>query len=502
MLPLPDEVRSLPGSRTGRPLGVVCVVFAAVFLSLLFAVSVRAQEQRTIQASVLEDKIRGGFLGQLFGNLNGRPHEFKYIENPGAIESYTPNLSEGAVTDDDTDIEWVYLYYMQKDDLLRLPYSRIEEIWKTHLNQWIWSSNRYARSLMDLNIPPPLTGTIALNPFAEYNISGQFVSESFGLIAPGMPGVAGQLGRHYLHVTVENEPIQALQLFTTMIAEAFFEENLQSLIKTGATAVDPSSRVAEVIRDVRSWYREDPQDWRPARRKLTQKWLYAGSIRDHRTRNGYEVNTACTLIALLYGDGDFAETLRIAFSLGWDADNTAATAGTIVGVIRGHRWMKAQGWKVRDIYENSRRPGMPTDETISSYAARLVDLAKRSILHHGGQVREGRTGAYFVIPHFPSLKIELLASPASRREQLRRAWSSRLRNDLDASPALRARAAYLAIALGEAKRLELESPVLWKAAVRTLNQEFPELIKWLFIASGPVAIELQARARSAGIEAP
>ena len=40
------------------------------------------------------------------------------------------------------------------------------------------------------------------------------------------------------------------------------------------------------------------------------------------------------------------------------------------------------------------------------------------------------------------------------------------------------------------------------AVFGSLNQEFSELIKWLFIASGPVAIELQARARSAGIEAP
>lgn len=478
-----------------------CRVLPGLFCFLSLTAWAAETGHREIRASLLEDKIRGGFLGQVFGNLNGRPHEFKYIEEPGEISAYTPDLSEGAVTDDDTDIEWLYVYYMQKDGVLLLPYPRIEEIWKAHLNDWIWSSNRYARSLMELGIPAPLTGSMALNPFAEYNISGQFVSESFGLVAPGMPTVAGRLGRHYLHVTVENEPIQALQLLTTMIAEAFFEDNIETLIQTGLTAVDPSSRVAELVDDVLLWHEENPRDWRLARRRLTEKWLYAGSLRDHRTRNGYEVNTACTLMALLYGGGDFAETLRIAFSLGWDADNTAATAGTIVGVIRGETWMKSQGWPVLDVYQNTRRPGMPMNETITSYAARLVDLARRSILRNGGRTIEGENGLTYAIPHHPPLEVQLLTSPLSGREQLRRAWRDRLGADL-ARPGLEARAAYLAIALGEAKRLEMASPELWSAAVRMLQRDSAELIKWLFIASGPVALELQARARSAGIEPP
>ena len=48
-------------------------------------------------------------LAQVIGNLNGLPHEFKYINEPGQIERYAPGLPKGAQTDDDTDIEWVYL---------------------------------------------------------------------------------------------------------------------------------------------------------------------------------------------------------------------------------------------------------------------------------------------------------------------------------------------------------------------------------------------------------
>src|SRR5687768_364138 len=67
-----------------------------------------------IPADVLEDKVRGGMLGQILGNLNGLPHEMKYINEPGNVERYTPALPDGARTDDDTDIEWVYVVEMQR----------------------------------------------------------------------------------------------------------------------------------------------------------------------------------------------------------------------------------------------------------------------------------------------------------------------------------------------------------------------------------------------------
>jgi len=63
-----------------------------------------------------------------------------------------------------------------------------------HINEHIWCSNLYVRRLMDIGIDPPLTGSLALNPWGNFNISGQFVCETFGLISPGMPQTAGRIG--------------------------------------------------------------------------------------------------------------------------------------------------------------------------------------------------------------------------------------------------------------------------------------------------------------------
>ena len=333
------------------------------------------QKYSDISAETLRDKIRGGLLGQMLGNLNGIEHEMQYIAEPGNVKTYVPALPEGAQTDDDTDFEWVYICAMQDEGKVLLPYSTITELWRSRINRGIWCSNQYARVLMDLDFEPPLTGNLVLNPWADFNISGQFLCETFGLLAPGMPRTAEEIGLHYTRVTIDGEPAQTTQLFTAMIAQAFLLSDIDELLDLGLEAIDAKSEIYQIVNDVRAWHSRYPENWRKTRQLIKEKYsLYNGEMRD---RNGYELNTASTIAALLYGKGDFAETLRTAFNFGWDADNTAATAGTIIGVTWGYRRMMQQGWQIVDRYRNTKREGMPENETITSFADRLVDIAEQ-----------------------------------------------------------------------------------------------------------------------------
>src|SRR5688572_29949992 len=94
-------------------------------------------------ADEVDDKIRGGMLAQVLGNLNGLPHEFKYIDEPGNVLTYTPSLPKGAFTDDDTDIEWVYLTEISRSGVIELPPERISALWKRHINRRIFCANLY-----------------------------------------------------------------------------------------------------------------------------------------------------------------------------------------------------------------------------------------------------------------------------------------------------------------------------------------------------------------------
>ena len=456
-----------------------------------------------IPAQSLADKIHGGLLGQLLGNLNGLAHEMRYIEKPGDVDQYTPALPEGARTDDDTDLEWIYIVAIQRGPTVFLPPREINTLWKKHVNQRIWCANRYARELMNLGIEPPLTGQVAVNPWSDFNISGQFVCESFGLVAPAMPQTAARIGLHYTRVTIDGEPAQTTQLFTTMIATAFTTDRMDEILDAGAAALDPKSEIHRIVADVRGWHGEHPDDWRATRRLVAEKYThYDGAMRD---RNGYELNTASTIAALLYGEGDFVETLRTAFNFGWDADNNAATAGTILGVIKGHRWMQAQRWQIVDRYLNTSRPGMPDDETITRFADRLTAVADRVIVERGGHKTEVDGATVYRIRGEKPANVEPLPDAAEQfahlRSKLKPGIEAALAHDTDVTIQQRARAVYLAICFDLAEPLRRQHPERWSQALDALDQ-YPGLLRALAESPTPAAAELRKQAAAVGVEMP
>jgi len=465
-----------------------------------------------MSVEVLRDKIRGGLLGQLLGNLNGLKHEMQYINEPGNVEEYTPALPEGARTDDDTDLEWVYIVAMQRHNSIVLPPHLIVKLWRERINKRIWCSNQYARQLMDIGFEPPLTGSIVFNPWADFNISGQFICESFGLLAPGMPKTAARIGLNYTRVTIDAEPAQTTQLFTSMIATAFVTDEIDNILEAGLKAVDENCAIRQIVTDVRQWHHLYPGDWRTTRRLVKEKYSrHNGAMRD---RNGYELNTASTIAALLYGEGDFVKTLMTAFNFGWDADNNAATAGTIIGLIKGYRWMMKQSWKIVDRYHNTTREDMPMDETISSFADRIIDLAEKVITEQGGRKQniDGQI-VYHIHLEKPTNIVPLsnLAEQTARLQfEMKSAIETTITNESRPSKTGRdenddrklAFAAYSAICLDLAQDLKQNYPEQWSKALKALNN-CPKVVQVLFFHSPfPAGDELRRKAIAAGLEKP
>lgn len=367
--------------------------FAAAILAGLFTASTvwtafaqdpaLAFTTREITRVVLLDRIYGGWVGTLIGGIEGLPHEFKYNEQPRATLPDFTFLKEGARTDDDNDFEWTHLWFMDKEGVIKLPYPRIVEIWKANMNSGLWVANKKARALMDVGVVPPETGNVARNPHAWYNLSGQFCVESYGLIAPGMPQAAADIGLHYAHVAVSEEPVQATQFWTSLIAlRAFHEGPLEDGLQQALAAVDPKSCMAEVVVDARKAFHAHLDDWKAARQEIREKWL------TQRKWNGNStpVNGAEVCLALLYGNDDFYRTLQYAMALGDDADCNAATAGTVVGARLGFKRIATlPQFQMPDRYVNKTRPQLPAECKVSEQAETMLRVAERIILANGGE---------------------------------------------------------------------------------------------------------------------
>jgi hypothetical protein len=304
---------------------------------------------------------------------------------------------------------------------------------------------------------------------------------------------------NYTRVAIDGEPAQSTQLFTAMIAMAFVESDVDRLLDAGLASVDPASKMAEVVRETRTICREHPDDWRAARQEIKRRWQkYDGEMRD---RNGYELNGACTIAALIYGRKDLVETLRHAFNLGWDCDNNAATAGTIVGVIHGRKWMNEQGWDIADVYRNTTRDEMPMDETISSLEDTVINCARIAIVEHGGAVPslDGQ-GVYRIRLESPGV-VYPLATPAQQLTLARESLLPELERLLDGANVDRAQAAYIALCLDEVEPLQRRHPDKWGKALVDL-QGRPEVVRNLFRAPEPGGAPLRERAKRAGLMPP
>jgi hypothetical protein len=253
--------------------------------------------------------------------------------------------------------------------------------------------------------------------------------------------------------------------------------------------------------DVRRWHKENPRDWRVTRQLTKDKYCKYGG---HDMRDGVWLNGASTISALLYGDGDWVQTVRSAFNFGWDADNNAAASGTILGVLRGNKVLKSQGWDIKDLYRNTSRDDMPDGETITSYSDRLVALAQRNISEHGGaQATVNGKSVYRIktekpsnVEPLPDLKKQYATMRSQTRGEIEKGVISGV-SALD-----KARAAYLAICLDFAPELKEKHSAQWTAAIAAL-QGYPRVLQAIFYeAPFPAGDRIREKATAAGLQKP
>lgn len=351
-------------------------------------------EGRTIRRTrqQIRDRIHGAWAGMLIGGIEGLVHEFKHIDEPRRDLPHYALLPDGARSDDDNDFEWTHLYFMDRERTAKIPYPRLVEIWKANMNAGIWCANLQARRLMDRGIQPPRTSDPALNSFAPYNLAGQFTVEAYGMVAPGMPQTAADIGLHYARVAVCGEPLQAVQYWTTLISlAAVSDQPLEGLLTESLKAVDPASAAAEAVRIAIAQFQKHPSDWRAARQHFHARWFVPrpGTAPGKWNDNSTPLNGAMVVLALLYGGGDFYKTGQYAMALGYDADCNAATACAVIGARVGFSAIQTlPGFRMPDRYINRTRPQLPPECRISDQIDVMMRVCERLIISNGGQAIE------------------------------------------------------------------------------------------------------------------
>jgi len=176
-------------------------------------------------------------------------------------------------------------------------------------------------------------------------------SNSSGLIAPGMPNRVIELGEKFGRLMNYGDGLYAGQCVGGMYAEAFFTDDMVTIVKAGLRCIPKDSQYAEMVRDLLAWYRKNPDDWEKTWEWIEEKYhknsAYVHGLCSGKGAKGdysidAKLNGAYIIMGLLYGKGDFDKTIVISTRCGQDSDCNPSNAGGILFTTVGFSKLPAR----------------------------------------------------------------------------------------------------------------------------------------------------------------
>lgn len=293
------------------------------------------------------ERVYAGFLGMNVGIRLGAPIEpeawtYDRIRDVyGDIRGYVKDYRTFSADDDaNGPVFFVRALYDDAVDRELTP----EDVGKAWLNYtregigmfWWGGENVSTEHTAFLNlkrgIPAPRSGAIETNGLimAE-QIGGQIFIDSWGLLFPGRIGKAADYAETAASVSHDGNGLYGARFMAACIASAFEATSIGEIVRTGLRTIPHDSTYAGVVRAVVDFHAAHPGDFRACRQYLETDWGY-----DKYTGVCHIIpNAGVCVLALLYGEGDFARTVEIASMCGWDTDCNAGNVGTILGVHQG-----------------------------------------------------------------------------------------------------------------------------------------------------------------------
>ena len=300
------------------------------------------------------ERVYAGVLGKLIGVYLGRPFEGwtyeRILRELGPINYYVHDRRDVAlrnhqlvVTDDDIAGTFAFPRALADNGYPRqLTAEQIGQTWLNYVVEersifwWggIGNSTEHTAYLrLKSGIPAPCSGSIALNgkTVAE-QIGAQIFIDGWAMVSPGNPEQAAYLAEQAALVSHDGEAVHAAKLLAAMEAQAFVEDDVQRLLQVGLGFVSKESLIRRVVEDVRDWHAGDNEhDWQRTRALIAERYGY-----DKFAGNCHVVpNHALIILALLYGQNSFQETMHIVSTAGWDTDCNAGNVGCLFGIKNG-----------------------------------------------------------------------------------------------------------------------------------------------------------------------
>lgn len=276
---------------------------------------------RKISYETYLDKVFGCFVGKAISGNIGAP--FEGVKMPMNFE-FMPEMINCDLPNDDLDLQVVWLDVLEKYGEHFTSYDLVDRF----VGCCDYSPGEY--SIMRKNymkgIYPPYSGKYC-NDFYIEGMGCPIRSEIWGCIAVGNPDLAQKLSVNDGQLDHYGESIWAERFLAALESEAFFDDDVNSLVEKALSIVPGDSKFREMVE-----YVVELCDKYKDMKVVLTKLLFRFGHMD--CTNMYQ-NMGITIASLLLGEGDIIKTSLMALNCGFDTDCTCATAGAIIGIFRG-----------------------------------------------------------------------------------------------------------------------------------------------------------------------
>ncbi len=305
-------------------------------------------------------KVLGCWMGKNIGGTLGMPFEWKRQVNN--ISFYAQNFGGEPLPNDDLDIQLLWLVALEEKGL-DLNANTLAEYWCTYVTPH-WAEYGTGKINMRAGLLPPMSGTHE-NDFKHS--CGSFIrSEIWACIAPGVPSVATQFA--YNDAILDHgdgEGTHAEIFIAALESAAFVIKDFSKLVEIGLSYIPSDCEIWKAVKTAQEAFASG-MDWKDARDKILERhrgstFMNWGNINEEDRNKGFgegklgfdaPSNIGLTIIGLLYGGQDFGKVLTTTVNCGEDTDCTAATAGSIFGIMHGidaipQKWIDPIGRKIK-----------------------------------------------------------------------------------------------------------------------------------------------------------
>jgi hypothetical protein len=368
---------------------------------VLFSCTSGKKEFLKISADTYMDKVKAGWVGQMAGVGFGASTEFKW---KGEIipESDLPEWKPDMVNQFQQDDIYVEMTFLRTLEQYGFDVSiRQAGIDFANSKYELWHANKAGRDNLRKGIAPPASGHPAYNDHAD-DIDYQIEADYAGLISPGMPEATVKLGEIFGRLMNYGDGLYGGQFIGGMYSEAFFENDMEKIVKAGLKCIPEGSQYYECISDVLKWHKENPDNWEKTWNLVNEKYQLNPEYRKFSCTEASDpfnidakINGAYVVIGLLYGNGDIEKTISISTRCGQDSDCNPANSGGILFTTIGY---KALPDKYKSALDYSTKFSY-TDYNVSELIDVCAKLVRQSVVRNGGKIETGNDGKeYFLIP--------------------------------------------------------------------------------------------------------